>query len=193
MTDNLGNVQDLSDEIESEVSEAAAEDAIIGEQQDAEESLIEKLKKDFTDCQEKLQKEVNTAKEQLLRTAAEYDNYRKRATKEKEASFNNGVSCAVEKILVILDTLEMAAQAPTQDEEYKKGVIMTLDKSKNALESLGVKEIDALNQPFNPELHAAVMRQAQEGAESDTVISVFQKGYILGDKVIRHATVVVAE
>lgn len=133
-------------------------------------------------------------KEQLLRTAAEYDNFRKRSAREQEAAFGNGVSYAVEKILAILDTLEMAANAPTVDEAYKKGVVMTLEKAEAAFGALKVEEIPALGLPFDPEVHSAVMQQpAAEGQESGTVVQVFQKGYKLGDKVVRHATVVVAE
>ncbi len=137
---------------------------------------------------------ADAAKEQLLRTAAEYENFRKRSAREQDAAFNNGVSFAVNQILAILDTLEMAANAPTTDENYKKGVLMTLDKAAQAFKALNVEEIPALGLPFDPEVHSAVMQQpAAEGQESGTVVQVFQKGYKLGDKVVRHATVVVAE
>ena len=134
------------------------------------------------------------AKEQLLRTAAEYENFRKRSAREQDAAFNNGVGFAVNQILSILDTLNMAANAPTEDENYKKGVMMTLEKAEQAFKVLKVEEIPALGLPFDPEMHSAVMQQpAEEGQESGTIVQVFQKGYKLGDKVVRHATVVVAE
>ncbi len=134
------------------------------------------------------------AKDQLMRTAAEYENFRKRSAREQDAAFNNGVGFAVNQILAILDTLEMAANAPTEDENYKKGVMMTLDKAAQAFKTLKVEEIPALGLAFDPELHSAVMQQpAEEGQESGTIVQVFQKGYKLGDKVVRHATVVVAE
>ena len=137
---------------------------------------------------------LNAAKDQLLRTAAEYENFRKRSAREQDAAFNNGVGFAVGQILAILDTLDMAANAPTTDENYKKGVLMTLDKAAAAFKVLKVEEIPALGLPFDPEVHSAVMQQpAAEGQESGTVVQVFQKGYKLGDKVVRHATVVVAE
>lgn len=137
---------------------------------------------------------LNAAKDQLLRTAAEYENFRKRSAREQDAAFNNGVGFAVSQILAILDTLDMAANAPTTDENYKKGVLMTLDKAAAAFKVLKVEEIPALGLPFDPEVHNAVMQQpAAEGQESGTVVQVFQKGYKLGDKVVRHATVVVAE
>ena len=143
---------------------------------------------------EKAKAEAAEAKDRLLRTAAEYDNFRKRSAREQDAAFGGGVAHAVGKILTILDTLEMAEAAPTADENFKKGVTLTLEKAKAAFEALKVEEIPALGLPFDPAVHNAVMQKpAENGEESGTVLQVFQKGYKLGDKVIRHATVIVAE
>lgn len=143
---------------------------------------------------EAAEKNAAQAKDQLLRMAAEYDNYRKRSTREADQKFNDGVSFAVNQIIPILDTLEMAANAPTTDENYKKGVTMTLDKAAKALQILRVEEIEALGKPFDPNLMNAVQQiPAPDGQESGTVVTVYQKGYRLGDKIVRHATVVVAE
>ena len=140
------------------------------------------------------EKNANQAKDQLLRMAAEYENYRKRSTREADQKFNDGVSYAVNQIIPILDTLDMAANAPTTDENYKKGVLMTLDKAAKALDALHVEEIEALGKPFDPNFMNAVQQiPAPDGQESGTVITVYQKGYKLGDKIVRHATVVVAE
>ena len=140
------------------------------------------------------EKNANQAKDQLLRMAAEYENYRKRSTREADQKFNDGVSFAVNQIIPILDTLDMAANAPTTDENYKKGVTMTLDKAAKALDALHVEEIEALGKPFDPNFMSAVQQvPAQEGQESGTVVTVYQKGYKLGEKIVRHATVVVAE
>ena len=140
------------------------------------------------------EKNANQAKDQLLRMAAEYENYRKRSTREADQKFNDGVSFAVNQIIPILDTLDMAANAPTTDENYKKGVTMTLDKAAKALNALHVEEIEALGKPFDPNFMNAVQQiPAPDGQESGTVITVYQKGYKLGDKIVRHATVVVAE
>ena len=140
------------------------------------------------------EKKADDLKTQLLRTAAEYDNYRKRSQREADQKFNDGVSHAVTQILGILDTLNMAANAACTDENYKKGVMMTLDKAGQALEKLNITEIEAQDQPFDPNLMNAVQQvPPQDGQESGTVVQVFQKGYKIGDKIIRHATVVVAE
>lgn len=143
---------------------------------------------------EAAEKRAEETKTQLLRTAAEYDNYRKRSAREADTKFNDGVSFAVAQILSILDTLEMAANTACADENYKKGVTMTLEKAAKALEALGITEIEAEGQPFDPNLMSAVQQvPPEEGQESGQVVRVFQKGYKIGDKVVRHATVVVAE
>ena len=148
------------------------------------------MKKKLTDAE----KDLAGAKDTLMRTAAEYDNYRKRTSREKDMVFNNGLTFAVTQLLPVADALEMAAAAPTEDENFKKGVEMTLAKWTEAMSKLGIEEIDALNKPFDPEMHSAVLQQpAPEGVESGTVLQVLQKGYKLGDKVVRHATVAVAE
>lgn len=140
------------------------------------------------------EKNAQQAKDQLLRVAAEYDNYRKRSQREADQKFNDGVSFAVNQILPILDTLEMAANAACADENYKKGVMMTLDKATPALAKLHITEIEALGKPFDPNLMNAVMQVAPaEGQESGIVVQVYQKGYRIGDKIVRHATVVVTE
>lgn len=143
---------------------------------------------------EQMEKKLADAKDALLRTAAEYDNFRKRSAREHDAAFDNGVSFAVNALLPVLDTLELAANAETADEGYKKGVTMTLDKCREAFGKMGVSEIEAQGKPFDPALHAAVMQQpAPDGAPSGTVTRVLQKGYTLHDKVVRHASVAVAE
>ena len=140
------------------------------------------------------EKAAAQTRDQLLRTAAEYDNFRKRSAREADQKFNDGVSFAVNQIIPILDTLEMAANAPTTDENYKKGVVMTLDKAAKALENLHITEIEALGKPFDPNFMNAVQQvPAPDGVESGCVVTVYQKGYCIGEKIIRHATVVVAE
>lgn len=140
------------------------------------------------------EKQAVELKNQLLRTAAEYENYRKRSARESDQKFNDGVSHAVTQILGILDTLEMAANAACTDENYKKGVVMTLEKADQALQKLNITEIEALGKPFDPNFMNAVQQvPPEDGQESGTVVRVFQKGYKIGDRIIRHATVVVAE
>ena len=127
------------------------------------------------------EKNAAQLKDQLLRVAAEYDNYRKRTSREADQKFNDGVSYAVGQIIPILDTLEMAANAPCADENYKKGVTMTLEKAGKAFQTLRVEEMEVLGKPFDPNLMNAVQQvPAQEGQESGTVVTVYQKGYKIG-------------
>lgn len=164
------------------------------EKKNTEAKKEEPKKKEKKDAAEKLQKELDETKERLLRTVAEYDNFRKRTLKEKDAAFGNGVSHAMAGLLPVLDTLEMAAAAQSEDENYKKGVLLTLEKAQEALKNLNVQEIKAEGQPFDPAVMNAVMQEeADEAHPSGTVTKVFQKGYMLGEHIIRHATVVVAK
>lgn len=179
---------------ETETQDAAPEAA---KAEKAEEKHAGKHRHETAALQAKLEaaeKKNDELKNQLLRTAAEYENYRKRSQREADQKFNDGVSHAVTQILSILDTLDMAANAACSDENYKKGVTMTLDKAAKAFEVLNITEIDALNKPFDPNFMNAVQQvPAAEGQESGSVVQVFQKGYKIGDKIIRHAMVVVAE
>ena len=179
---------------ETETQDAAPE---APKAEKAEEKHAGKHRHETAALQAKLEaaeKKNDELKNQLLRTAAEYENYRKRSQREADQKFNDGVSHAVTQILSILDTLDMAANAACSDENYKKGVTMTLDKAAKAFEALNITEIDALNKPFDPNFMNAVQQvPAAEGQESGSVVQVFQKGYKIGDKIIRHAMVVVAE
>ena len=141
---------------------------------------------------EQAEQQLADATDRLLRTTAEYENYRRRSQKEHDAAFNNGVAHAAVQLLPVLDTLDAAAHAQTSDEDYKKGVLLTLNKCEEVFAKLGICEINALGTPFDPELHNAVMQEEMDGVESGHVARVVQKGYTLNDRVIRHAMVVVA-
>ena len=191
----------MAEEIKKENTEEAAPEAAETEPAEKNDGKAKKKEKKLENEIEALKAEIAKkdaeAKEQnekYLRVVAEYDNFRKRSQREADQKFNDGVSHAVTQILGILDTLDMAANAPTTDENYKKGVMMTLDKAAKALAALHVEEIEALGKPFDPNFMNAVQQiPAPDGQESGTVITVYQKGYKLGDKIVRHATVVVAE
>ena len=127
-----------------------------------------------------------------LRLAAEYDNYRKRTLKEKESSYLNGKSDAVEKLLPVYDNLERALNQPTEDAAYKKGVEMTMNELVKIFTGLGVEIFGAVGEEFNPELHNAVMHTEDEELGENVVSQVFQKGFKLGEKIVRFAMVQVA-
>ena len=146
-----------------------------------------------------LQAEVEALKAQLaqqedkyLRLAAEYENYRRRTTKEKEAIWSDAKGDAASAFLPVYDNLERALKQETADEAYKKGVEMTMNQLKTVLEKLGITEIPALGQTFDPNLHNAVMHIENEELGENVVSEVFQAGFQLGEKVIRFAMVQVA-
>ena len=128
----------------------------------------------------------------LLRLAAEYDNFRKRTVKEKEASYGNGKADAVAKMLPIYDNLERALNQPTEDAAYKKGVEMTMNELLKIFTSLGVEVFGNVGDAFDPNLHNAVMHIDDETMEENTIAQVFQKGFKIGEKIVRFAMVQVA-
>ena len=128
----------------------------------------------------------------FLRLAAEYDNYRKRTAKEKESIWADAKASVVTSFLPVYDNLERALKQDTADEAYKKGVEMTMTQLKEVLSKLGVTEIEAAGQPFDPKLHNAVMHVEDEAFGENPVAEVFQAGFQLGEKVIRFAMVKVA-
>lgn len=141
----------------------------------------------------KSQEELKKQKELLLRTAAEYDNYRKRSEREKSAVYADATSAAVAEFLSVADNLERAlAQKDCGVEDLRKGVEMVETQLKGALAKLGVTEMGAVGDVFNPDLHNAVSHVEDENAGDNTIVQVFQKGYQMGDKVVRHAMVQVA-
>ena len=131
-------------------------------------------------------------KEQFLRLAAEYDNYRKRTAREKENLWTEAKADTVQAFLPVYDNLERALKQDTADEAYKKGVEMIMAQLKEVFAKLGVTEIEAQGQPFDPNLHNAVMHIEDENLGENTVAQVFQAGFMLGEKVIRFAMVQVA-
>ena len=138
------------------------------------------------------EEKYNAEHDSLLRLAAEYDNFRKRTIKEKEASYGNGKADAVAKILPVYDNLERALNQPTEDAAFKKGVEMTMTELVKILNGLGVEIFGQPGDSFDPSLHNAVMHTEDESAGENTVVEVFQKGFALGDKVLRFAMVKVA-
>ena len=136
--------------------------------------------------------EQMVSKDQFLRLAAEYDNYRKRTAKEKESLWTDAKADTVQAFLPVYDNLERALKQETADEAYKKGVEMIMSQLKEVFAKLGITEIEAQGKPFDPNLHNAVMHIEDENLEENTVAQVFQAGFMLGEKVIRFAMVQVA-
>ena len=135
---------------------------------------------------------LKAEKDRYLRLLAEYDNYRKRSQKEKETAWTTAKADTIKELLPVYDNLERALKQETADEAYAKGVQMTMQQLKTVLEKLGVEEIPAQGEPFDPNLHNAVMHMEDEAMGENIVAEVFQAGFKMGEKVIRHAMVKVA-
>ena len=138
------------------------------------------------------EEKYNAEHDSYLRLAADYDNFRKRTVKEKEASYGNGKADAVAKILPIYDNLERALNQPTEDAAYKKGVEMTMNELLKIFGTLGVEVFGNPGDVFDPNLHNAVMHTEDESLGENTISMVFQKGFKMGDKIVRFAMVQVA-
>ena len=138
------------------------------------------------------EEKYNAERDAHLRVAAEFDNFRKRTIKEKEASYGNGKADAVAKILPIYDNLERALNQPTEDAAYKKGVEMTMNELLKIFTGLGVEVFGAAGDAFDPNLHNAVMHIDDENLGENVIAQVFQKGFKIGEKVVRFAMVQVA-
>ena len=138
------------------------------------------------------EEKYNAERDAHLRVAAEFDNFRKRTIKEKEASYGNGKADAVAKMLPVYDNLERALNQETTDAAYKKGVEMTMNELVKIFTALGVEIFGNVGDEFDPNLHNAVMHIDDENLGENTISQVFQKGFKIGDKIVRFAMVQVA-
>ena len=140
-----------------------------------------------------LEKELAAAKEAHIRTLAEYDNYRKRSTREKEAAYGDAKAAALKELLPVLDNFERALSAPDADaESLKKGMDMIFQGFCTTLEKLGVEAFGEAGEPFDPNIHNAVMHLEDDSLGENVIAAVFSKGYKLGDRILRPAMVQVA-
>ena len=180
--------KDLKDTIptpeEPELETPEVEAADQQPQAETPDPLLEEL--------EALKNQTAQQEDKYLRLAAEYDNYRKRTAKEKESLWTDVKADTAGAFLPVYDNLERALKQTTDDEAYKKGVEMTMTQLKEVLSKLGITEIPALGQPFDPKYHNAVMHVEDESLGQNVVAEVFQTGFQCGEKVIRFAMVKVA-
>ena len=136
--------------------------------------------------------ELDEKEDRIKRLMAEFDNFKKRSEKERTLLYNSVMGDVATKLLPVVDNLEKAAKANTEDKGYQEGVEMVLKQFKDVLDSNGVKEIEAVGKPFDPSLHEAVGTVQDDTLDANTVKEEYRKGYMIGDKVLRHSLVVVA-
>lgn len=194
-----------AEETPEEPQEAPQEEAPPAEErvpdEKAEKAARGKKKKEKTytltreqmEAAELAARQLESVKDQFVRLTAEYDNYRKRTAKEKDNLYQDAKADTIKEFLAVYDNLERAVAAPGDEESpHKKGLEMIFHQYQDILKNLGVTEIEAQGQPFDPEKHNAVMHIEDETYGESVVAQVFQAGFMLGDKVIRHAIVQVA-
>ena len=170
------------------MAESEENKEVINEVEEQEISEEKKLKDTIL-----LQKEqLNEQEDRLKRLMAEFDNFKKRSAKEREGLYNSLVSDIFSSLLPVIDNLEKAAAAKTEDEGYKQGVELVLKQFKDVLAANGVQEIEAVGQTFDPEVHEAVGTVIDENLGEKEIKEEYRKGYKIGSKVIRHSMVVVA-
>ena len=180
-----------TEEIKEEKVETAAEEITESKEEKTEKKHKKESKKE-AEIKETAEKLIQAEKEKYLRLCAEYDNFRKRSQKEREGLYADIKADTLLKFLPVYDNLERALSTPTSDEAYRKGVEMTMVQFNQTLEKLGITEIPALGEKFDPNVHNAVMHVEDESLGENEVVEVFQKGFKLNDKVIRFAMVKVA-
>ena len=159
-----------------------------------EETPVEETAEEVTETPEvnPWEEKYNAERDAHLRMAAEFDNFRKRTIREKEASYGNGKADAVAKMLPIYDNLERALSQETADAAFKKGVEMTMNELLKIFGGLGVEVFGAVGEEFDPGLHNAVMHIDDENLGESVIAQVFQKGFKMGEKIVRFAMVQVA-
>lgn len=141
---------------------------------------------------EKLQDDYAALNDKYLRLMAEYDNFRKRSQRERDAIYPEATAAAATAFLNVADNFERALAAECADAEYKKGTELTYQSLMEAFSKLKVEKFGEPGDAFDPNRHNAVMHVEDDSVENETVVEVFQKGYLLGDRIIRHAMVKVA-
>lgn len=186
--------ENLKENLEENVTEETTKIDVEEGAEQTENSEFDTFKEELVilrNSKDKLQKEVDTLKDRLLRITAEYENYRKRTSKEKEGIYTDACEDVLKEILPVIDNLERAIAIEGSADDIKKGVEMTMKSFNDSLNKLNVEEIDA-DGNFDPNFHNAVMHVQDESLDANVIVEVFQKGYKRGDKVLRYSMVKVA-
>ena len=176
-------------EIEAKEADGKKPEAEKAEEKKAEEKKVKDKKEEK---KPDLKAEMDALNDKYLRICAEYDNFRKRSQKEKDSLYGDVKAETLKKFLPVYDNLVRALAQSTEDEAYRRGVEMIMNQFNVTMEKLGVTEIECLGKKFDPAFHNAVMHVEDEEKGENEIVEVFQKGFMMGDKVIRFAMVKVA-
>ena len=168
------------------------------EKKENENMKVEKPKEEKTELDilkekiEEQKEELDSREDRIKRLMAEFENFKKRSDKERSSMYNGVLGDVVMKLLPVLDNLEKAAESNTQDEQYKNGIELVMKQFKDVLKENGVKEIEAIGKEFDPTYHEAVSLVEDSSLGTKIVKEEYRKGYMIGDRVLRHSLVVVA-
>ena len=184
--------EEIKEELEEEATEAEETSEEAAEDTEKEENADNAAEENTQSEEEKLKAELADSKDKYLRLMAEYDNFRKRSAKERLDISASVKADTLSDILPVLDNFERALGTETQDEAYKQGIEMIFKQFSDALTKLGIEAIDPVGEVFDPNIANAVNQIEDPELGENVVAQVFQKGYRIGDKVIRYAMVVVA-
>lgn len=182
---------EIKEEVKTEEPEIEAKEAD-GKKPEAEKAEEKKTEEKKEEKKPDLKAEMDALNDKYLRICAEYDNFRKRSQKEKDSLYGDVKAETLKKFLPVYDNLVRALAQSTEDEAYRRGVEMIMNQFNVTMEKLGVTEIECLGKKFDPAFHNAVMHVEDEEKGENEIVEVFQKGFMMGDKVIRFAMVKVA-
>ena len=194
MSDEKKNEEVIEEQPEAQTAAAEPQEAPKEEKKEkAKKEKADKKKEEKAEPKEESRPEPPQGQsDAYLRLLAEYDNYRKRSQREKDALYADIKADTLKKFLPVYDNLVRALNQPTEDEAYRKGIEMIMTQFNATIEKLGVEKIESLGKTFDPALHNAVMHVDDETKGENEIVEVFQEGFRLGDKVIRFAMVKVA-
>lgn len=197
MEENKINAEELEEAKEELAENDAAEENSEDIDNEADEPSLDEddAASEYNDTAsqfEELEEKLNEANDKYLRLFAEFDNFRKRTAKEKTETYQNTSVQCIEKLLTVIDSFERSLEADCTDENFKNGMQLIWCQLQNFLTQMNVTEVEALGAEFDPNVHNAIQQQEDTDYASNHVCAVFQKGYMLGDKLIRPAMVAVA-
>lgn len=191
----MGKVVRMSETKKNENVEEILEEVVedtenVSSDQESSEKVVEPTQEDEVTA---LKAEVEKLKNEYIKVFADTENLKKRLQREHEQSTKYRIQSFALNILPTIDNLERALQQKTDDEAYREGVVMIYDQLMASLKAEGVEAIEALNKPFDPNIHQAMMMESVEGVEPNTVVEEYQKGYMLKDRILRASLVKVSE
>ncbi|MBR1824395.1 MAG: nucleotide exchange factor GrpE [Ruminococcus sp.] len=190
MEENKNLEAELEEAAEDADEETAADEGTADTSLDEDDAVSEY--NDTASQYEELEEKLSEANDKYLRLFAEFDNYRKRTAKEKTETYQNASVQCIEKLLTVIDSFERSLEADCSDENFKNGMQLIWGQLQNFMTQMNVTEVEALGAEFDPNVHNAIQQQDGTDYASNHVCAVFQKGYMLGDKLIRPAMVAVA-